>query len=152
MSPQALAQAAPQGQQPPAMLELLDGFQAVQRERAAAYRRFDAAFRAYLQTKAEGPYRWVDEAGGGNRMSAQAAGLPWQSDLPQTWGPCKGCCLLGALGFRDQDCEKQAGPRDGPASAVTDHLPFACSARNAPPPNIYPTPPGRPPAATPWRS
>ncbi|KAL4434050.1 hypothetical protein ABPG75_000491 [Micractinium tetrahymenae] len=30
---------------------------AVQRERAAAYRRFDNAFRAYLQTKAEGPYR-----------------------------------------------------------------------------------------------
>lgn len=40
-----------------AVLELLDGFQAVQRERAAAYRRLDTAFRTYLQTKAEGPYR-----------------------------------------------------------------------------------------------
>lgn len=40
-------------------LELLDSFQAVQRERATAYRRFDTAFRAYLLTKAEGPYRYV---------------------------------------------------------------------------------------------
>lgn len=45
---------------PPAgatVLELLDAFLAVQQERAAAYRRFDAAFRAYLQNQAEGPFR-----------------------------------------------------------------------------------------------
>ena len=30
---------------------------AQQQERAAAYRRFDAAFRAYLQNQAEGPFR-----------------------------------------------------------------------------------------------
>lgn len=59
MSPQVLPPAAAQGQQPSAVLELLDAFQAVQRERAAAYRLFDSAFRSYLQTKAEGPYRWV---------------------------------------------------------------------------------------------
>jgi hypothetical protein len=40
-----------------AVLELVDGFLAVQRERAGAYRRFDAAFRAFLQSKAEGIYR-----------------------------------------------------------------------------------------------
>lgn len=59
MSPQVLPPAAAQGQQPSAVLELLDAFQAVQRERAAAYRLFDSAFRSYLQTKAEGPYRHV---------------------------------------------------------------------------------------------
>lgn len=51
------------------VLALVDAFLAAQRERAAAYRRLDAAFRAYLQTQAEGPYRWV----GGRR--AGAAGL-----------------------------------------------------------------------------
>lgn len=54
-------QAAQQGSAtPPAdasVLELLDAFLAVQQERAAAYRRFDAAFRAYLQNQAEGPFR-----------------------------------------------------------------------------------------------
>lgn len=48
------------GAAPPAgasVLELLDSFLAVQQERAAAYRRFDAAFRAYLQNQAEGPFR-----------------------------------------------------------------------------------------------
>ncbi|PRW57989.1 hypothetical protein C2E21_3468 [Chlorella sorokiniana] len=30
-----------------------------QKERAAAYRRFDSAFRAYLQNQAEGPFRYV---------------------------------------------------------------------------------------------
>ena len=44
------------------VLELLDGFLAVQQERAAAYRRFDAAFRAYLQNHAEGPFRWAPAA------------------------------------------------------------------------------------------
>ncbi|KAI7843734.1 hypothetical protein COHA_002632 [Chlorella ohadii] len=50
------------GAMPPAgasVLELLDSFLAVQQERAAAYRRFDAAFRAYLQNQAEGPFRYV---------------------------------------------------------------------------------------------
>lgn len=40
-----------------AVLELVDVFLAVQPERAGAYRRFDAAFRAFLQSKAEGIYR-----------------------------------------------------------------------------------------------
>lgn len=57
-SPPAQQQAAPQQDQAGgSALELLDSFLAVQRERAAAYRRFDAAFRAYLQNGAEGPYR-----------------------------------------------------------------------------------------------
>lgn len=42
---------------PGEVLEVLDAFLAVQRERAAAYRRFDAAFRAYLANQAEGLYR-----------------------------------------------------------------------------------------------
>ncbi|EFN57050.1 hypothetical protein CHLNCDRAFT_143776 [Chlorella variabilis] len=59
-SPPAQQQAAPQQDQAGgSALELLDSFLAVQRERAAAYRRFDAAFRAYLQNGAEGPYRHV---------------------------------------------------------------------------------------------
>lgn len=42
---------------PSRVLQLLDGFLGVQRERAAAYRRLDTAFRAYLSNSAEGPYR-----------------------------------------------------------------------------------------------
>ncbi|PSC72968.1 hypothetical protein C2E20_3660 [Micractinium conductrix] len=47
-------QRAPAG----SVLELLDGVAEVQRQRAAAYRRFDSAFKAYLHNQAEGPYRF----------------------------------------------------------------------------------------------
>lgn len=73
MSPQVLPGAAPAGAQEQQqqgggsggggggvsseVLELVDLFLAAQGQRAAAYCRFDAAFRAYLQNGAEGPYR-----------------------------------------------------------------------------------------------
>ena len=62
--PSAASQQARQAQQaqqpassPSRVLEVLDGFLGVQQQRAAAYRRLDAAFRAYLANSAEGPYR-----------------------------------------------------------------------------------------------
>lgn len=68
-------------------VELLDAFLAVQRERAAAYRRFEVAFRAYLSTSAEGPYRCV---GGGGCCSCRSGKHP----LPPL--PARAACLLTA--------------------------------------------------------
>jgi hypothetical protein len=74
-----------QASDPPAAREeqvvaALDAFLAVQQQRAQLYNRFDDAFRMYLRTKAEGPYRLGQRAvraGGCNNTELSPVCIYW---------------------------------------------------------------------------